>query len=121
MKSKVIFFQQIQALMTQFRNMRRKMKQKRRNFVVTEILKRHYLNIAQDLNGKSPFPVFALYKHFHINGALTTQLPNMRRKLKPKRCNFEIREILKRHNFEADAERGDANRAFRVFVINCGL
>ena len=45
----------------QLRNMRRKLKQKRRNFEVTETLKRHNF-------GKSPFSVLALYIHFRING-----------------------------------------------------
>ena len=48
--------------------------------------------------------------------ALTTQLRNMRRKLKQKRRNFKINEILKRRNFEADAERGDANRGISVYL-----
>ena len=34
--------------------------------------------------------------------ALTTQLRKMRHKLKRKRRNFEITEIFKRRNFEAD-------------------
>ena len=38
----------------------------------------------------------------------------MRRKLKQKRRNFETREILKRHNFEADAEESEANRGISV-------
>ena len=38
----------------------------------------------------------------------------MRRKLKQKRRNFEITEILKRCNFEADAERENANRVISV-------
>ena len=41
----------------------------------------------------------------------------MRHKLKQKRRNFEIIEILKRHNFVADAERGDANRG--ISVLKC--
>ena len=40
----------------------------------------------------------------------------MRCKLKLKRRNFEVTEILKRRNFEAHAERGDLNRRMRVFV-----
>ena len=46
--------------------------------------------------------------------ALTAKLRNMRRKLIQKRYNFEITEILKRRNFEADAERFDANRGISV-------
>ena len=38
----------------------------------------------------------------------------MQRKLKQKRCNFKITEILKRRNFEGDAERGDENRGISV-------
>ena len=49
--------------------------------------------------------------------ALTMQLRNMRRKLKQKRHNFKITEILKRRNFEADAERSDANWAISVYTI----
>ena len=60
---------QIGALTTQLRIMRRKLKQKRCNFEVTEILKRHNFEFALDLNGKSPFSVLALYKHFRINDA----------------------------------------------------
>ena len=41
----------------------------------------------------------------------------MRRNLKQKQRNFEITEILKRCNFEADAERGDANQGISVFSI----
>ena len=48
--------------------------------------------------------------------ALMTQLRNMRRKWKQKRRNLEITEILKRRNFEADAERGDANRGISVIM-----
>ena len=43
------------------------MKQKRRNIEVTKILKRHKFEFVLDLNGKSPFSVLALYKHFRIN------------------------------------------------------
>ena len=43
--------------------------QERRNFEVTEILKRHNFYVALDLNGKSPFYGLALYKHFRINDA----------------------------------------------------
>ena len=46
-----------------------------------------------------------------------TQLRNMRRKLKRKRRNFEITEILKGRNCEADAERGDSNRGMSVLVL----
>ena len=43
---------------------------------------------------------------------LTMQLRNMRR-------NFEIKDILKRRNFEADTKRGDANRGNSVqFMSN---
>ena len=87
---------------------KKKKSQKRRNSEVREILKRH--------TKKFTFSVLALYKHFRINDALTTQRWNMRRKLKQKRCNFEITEIWKRRNFEADAERGDANRGISVLV-----
>ena len=38
----------------------------------------------------------------------------MRRKLKQRRRNFEITEILKRRYFEADAERGNATRGIGV-------
>ena len=41
----------------------------------------------------------------------------MRRKLKQKRRKFEITEILKRRNFEANAERGDANRGISVHLL----
>ena len=41
----------------------------------------------------------------------------MRRKLRLKRRNFQVAEILKRHNFEADAERGDAIRVISVYVV----
>ena len=52
--------------------------------------------------------------------ALTTQLQNMRRKLKQKRHNFEITEILNKRNSEADTERGDANRSVSVHThITC--
>ena len=43
------------------------MKQKRRNFKVTEILKGHNFEFALDLNGKFPFSVLVLHKHFRIN------------------------------------------------------
>ena len=46
-----------------------------------------------------------------------TQFQNMRRKWKQKRRNFEITEILKRRNFEAGAERGDANLGISVLWI----
>ena len=46
--------------------------------------------------------------------ALTTQLRNMRRQLKQKRRNFEITDILKRRNFEADIAQDDANRGSSV-------
>ena len=42
----------------------------------------------------------------------------MRRIVKQKRRNFEITEIFKRRNFEADAERGDANRGISVVYNN---
>ena len=42
----------------------------------------------------------------------------MRRKLKQKRHNFEITEILIRRNFEADTERGDANRVMSVIYFS---
>ena len=45
---------------------------------------------------------------------LMRQLRNMRRKLKQKRRNFEIAEILKTRNFEADAERGYANQVISL-------
>ena len=48
--------------------------------------------------------------------AQTTQLRNMWRKLKQKRSDFEIIDILKRGNYEADAERGDANRDIRCIT-----
>ena len=60
--------------------------------------------------------VFVLKINFHFE-ALTTQLRNLRRRLKQKQRNFEITEILKRRNFEADAERGDANRGISVPYI----
>ena len=41
----------------------------RRNFEVTEILKRQNFEFALDLDGKSSFSVLALYKHFPINDA----------------------------------------------------
>ena len=44
------------------------------------------------------------------------QLRNKRSKLKQKRRNFEIAEILKRRNFEADAEQSEANRGISVLV-----
>ena len=37
--------------------------------------------------------------------------------MKRKRRNFEITEIIKRRNFEADAEPGDANRNINVVGI----
>ena len=40
----------------------------------------------------------------------------MRRKLKQKRRIFEIKEIRKRRNFEADAERGDAKSSINVMI-----
>ena len=40
----------------------------------------------------------------------------MRSELQQKRRNFEITEILKRLNFAADAERGDANRGTSVHI-----
>ena len=40
----------------------------------------------------------------------------MRRKVKQKRGNFEITEILKRRNFEADARQGDTNRGISVLM-----
>ena len=43
----------------------------------------------------------------------------MRRKLKQKRCNFEVTEIWKKRNFEADSERGDANRGISVLGFFC--
>ena len=77
---------QIEALTTQRRNMRRKLTQKRRNFEITEILKRRNFEFALVLNGKHPFSVLALYKHFRINDVTskhatqtdtkTTQLQN---------------------------------------------
>ena len=74
-----------------FSFLRRKLKQIRRKFEVTEILKRHNFEIALDLNGKSPFFPF-----------LTMQIRNMWRKLKQKLSNFEITEILKRRNYIAN-------------------
>ena len=43
------------------------------------------------------------------------QLRNMRRKLKQKRRNFEIKTVLKRRNFEAGEERGDAKPGVLVY------
>ena len=48
--------------------------------------------------------------------ALTTQLRKMQCKLKQKRHMFDVTEILKRHNFEADVERGDANQGISVYA-----
>ena len=48
---------------------------------------------------------------------LTTKLRNMRCKPKQKQRNIEITEILKRGNFEADAERGHAKRGISVKSI----
>ena len=49
--------------------MRRKLKQKRCNVEITEILKLHNFEFALDLNRKSPFSVLALYNHIRINDA----------------------------------------------------
>ena len=40
----------------------------------------------------------------------------MRRTLKHKRHNYEITEILKKRNFEVDAERDNANRGVSVSI-----
>ena len=81
-----------------------------RNFKKTQF------EFALDLNGKFPLFLFQLCINIFVLitqiEALTTQLRKMRCKRKQKRCNFVITEILKRHNFEAEAEQGDANWGF---------
>ena len=89
--------------MTQLRNIRRRPKKttqlrNRRNFKKTQLFLTFC--ICSD--------IFVLTTQIE---ALTTQLQIMGRKLKQKRRNFEITVILRRRNFEADAERSDANRA----------
>ena len=73
--------------------MRHKLKQKQCNFEVTEILKRHNYECALD----NPLFLFMLCTNIFVLKmqieAQTTQLRNMRRKLKQKRRNFEITEI----------------------------
>ena len=51
------------------------------------------------------------------NEALTMQFRNIRFKLKQKRRNFEVTEILKRPNFGADAKRSDVNRGIIVLSL----
>ena len=84
-------------------------------------LKKTQLRICtRFIMGNSLLYVLALYIIFVLMTqieALTTQLRNMRHKLKQKRSNFEVTKILKRHNFEAVAEQGDANWSVSVFEL----
>ena len=43
----------------------------------------------------------------------------MLRKLTQKQRDFGITEILRRRNFDADTERGGANRGISVYESNC--